>query len=267
MFDLHLWLLGLLPIMALALGTWLLSVEKRDVSIVDSVWSLLFLAAALTYTFTQPEAMPRTTLVLVLVTVWALRLSLHITQRSWGEPEDRRYQAIRARSQPGFTWKSLYLVFVLQGVLAWIISLPLLAAATSRQALGWLDALGVALWLIGFLCESIADWQLSRFKSNAANRGRVLDTGLWRYTRHPNYFGEFLVWWGFFLIALSAGGWWSVLSPMLMSLLLLRVSGVTLLEQDITERRPSYRDYIQRTNAFFPGPRRAEQVHPKEVQS
>ena len=267
MFDLQLWLLGLLPILALALGTWFLSVAKHDVSIVDGLWSLLFLAAACTYAYLHAEAMPRTALMLVLVTVWALRLSLHITHRSWGEPEDRRYQAIRARNEPGFTWKSLYLVFVLQGVLAWIISLPLLAAATSKQTLGGLDTLGVALWLIGFLYESIADWQLSRFKRKASNRGRVLDSGLWRHTRHPNYFGEFLVWWGFFLTALSAGGWWSILSPLLMSLLLLRVSGVTLLEQDISERRPAYRTYIQRTNAFFPGPRRAAQVNPKEVQS
>lgn len=266
MFDLHLWLVGLLPILVLALVTWSMSVAKHDVSIVDRIWSLLFLGAAMAYAQGVGLEMPRTALALLLVTVWALRLSLHITLRSWGEPEDRRYQAIRARNEPNFTLKSVYLVFLLQGLLAWVISLPLLAAFTSAEPLGWLDTLGIALWIIGFLFESIADWQLTRFKADPAHHGRVLDTGLWRYTRHPNYFGEFLVWWGFFLIALSAGGWWSVVSPLLMSVLLLRVSGVTLLEQDIAERRPAYREYVQRTNAFFPGPRRGAQAQLKEVQ-
>ena len=265
MFDLNLWLIGLVPILALAAATWVVSVAKHDVSIVDSVWSLLILGAGFAYAFVHGATEPRALLVLLLATFWALRLSLHIAVRAWGEPEDRRYQAIRARNQPGFTWKSFYLVFALQGVLAWIVSMPLLAGLISAQPLSWLDFLGVALWLIGFLCESIADWQLRRFQAKPANRGHVLDTGLWRYTRHPNYFGEFLVWWGFFLIALSAGGWWSVASPLLMSVLLMRVSGVTLLEQDIAERRPAYREYIQRTNAFFPGPRRAAPVSFKEA--
>jgi steroid 5-alpha reductase family enzyme len=265
MFDLKLWLFGLLPILALAVATWLASVAKRDVSIVDSVWSLLLLAAALTYACVHAQEMPRTTLVLLLVTIWALRLAVHITLRSWGEPEDRRYQAIRARNQPGFVWKSLYLVFALQGFLAWIVSLSLLAAVSGTQALGWLDAVGVALWIGGFLFESIADWQLTRFKAAPSNHGKVLDIGLWRYTRHPNYFGESLVWWGFFLIALSAGGWWSIFSPVLMSVLLMRVSGVTLLEQNIVERRPAYRAYIQCTNAFFPGPRRGQCEPAKET--
>lgn len=267
MFNLTLWIVGLIPILALAIVTWGMSVAKHDVSIVDRIWSLLFLGAALAYALGVGLEMPRTALVLILVTVWALRLSLHITLRNWGEPEDRRYQAIRARNQPGFTWKSLYLVFLLQGLLAWIISLPLLAAFTSDEPLRWLDALGAAVMLFGLVFESIADSQLSRFKADPSNHGRVLDTGLWRYTRHPNYFGEFMVWWGFFVIALAAGGWWSLISPLLMSVLLLRVSGVTLLEQDIAERRPAYREYVQRTNAFFPGPRRSQATHLKEAQS
>ncbi len=266
MFEPKLWLFGLLPIVALAVVTWGVSLAKHDVSIVDRIWSLLFLGAAMAYALGVGAEMPRTALVLGLASVWALRLSLHITLRGWGEPEDRRYQAIRARNEPGFAVKSLYLVFLLQGLLAWIISLPLLAALASAEPMAWLDALGVAVWLTGFLFESIADGQLARFKADPANRGRVLDTGLWRYTRHPNYFGEFLVWWGFFLIALSAGGWWSLISPLLMSVLLLRVSGVALLERDIAGRRPAYRDYVQRTNAFFPGPRRGEHVPLEEPQ-
>jgi steroid 5-alpha reductase family enzyme len=136
------------------------------------------------------------------------------------------------------------------------VSLPLLASALSAQPLMWLDYIGVAIVVFGTLFESIADWQLSRFKADVNNKGSVLNTGLWRYSRHPNYFGEFCVWWGFYLIAVAAGGWWALPGPLLMSVLLLKVSGVSLLEKDIGERRPAYRDYILSTNAFIPGPRK-----------
>ena len=148
----------------------------------------------------------------------------------------------------------------MQGVLAWLISLPLLAGILGQQSLGWLDIAAVSLWCIGFLFEAVGDWQLARFKADPANKGRVMDRGLWRYSRHPNYFGNCCLWWGFYLLALAAGGWWSIISPILMTFLLLKVSGVSLLEQDITERRPAYRDYIQRTNAFVPGPSRARAI-------
>jgi steroid 5-alpha reductase family enzyme len=196
---------------------------------------------------------PRAALVLVLVAVWALRLSIYITWRNWGQGEDHRYQAIRARNQPGFAAKSLYLVFGLQALLAWIISVPLYGAILSDTALGWGDALGTGLWAAGFAFEAGGDWQLARFKAQPSNRGKVMDRGLWRYTRHPNYFGEFSIWWGYYAIAVAGGAWWSALGPLVMSVLLLRVSGVTLLEKDIGERRPGYADYIRRTNAFFPG--------------
>jgi steroid 5-alpha reductase family enzyme len=139
-------------------------------------------------------------------------------------------------------------------VLSWIVSLPLLGAAVSVPPLGPLDALGGAMWLVGFVFEAGGDWQLGRFKANPENAGKVMDRGLWRWTRHPNYFGDFCVWWGLYAIALAGGAWWSVPGPILMSMLLMRVSGVTLLEKDIGERRPQYADYIRRTNAFFPGP-------------
>jgi steroid 5-alpha reductase family enzyme len=145
----------------------------------------------------------------------------------------------------------------LQGVLAWIVSLPLLAAANSLKPLTTLDYVGVLVVLFGTWFESIGDMQLARFKADPANRGKVMDTGLWRYTRHPNYFGEFCVWWGFYLLAIAAGGGWSLPGPLLMSVLLLKVSGVTMLEKDIGERRPGYREYSQRTNTFFPGKPRA----------
>ncbi len=245
-------LLGLAAMLLLVAVTWLASYIKHDVSIVDNVWSLLILLAAVVYALTLPDTGPRATWVMALAALWALRLAAHITWRGWGEPEDRRYQAIRARNQPHFEWKSFYLVFVLQAVLAWIVSLSLLAALAGASPWGWLDTVGVCVVLLGFVFETLGDLQLARFKADAANHGRVMNTGLWRYTRHPNYFGDFCVWWGFFLIALSAGGWWAIVSPLLMSVLLLKVSGVTLLEQDIAERRPGYLEYVERTPAFFP---------------
>ena len=247
---------GLGVMLLMAFATWMLSLRLRDVSIVDSVWSLFFLAGAFTYVSLSPTGGVRQTVMLVLVTIWALRLSGYLTWRNWGEPEDRRYRVMRDKHGPGFARKSLYIIFALQAMLAWIISMPLFAAASGPWPLGLLDALGVAIILTGIVFETIADLQLARFKARPENAGRVLDTGLWRYTRHPNYFGDFCVWWGFYLLAISAGGWWTVFSPLLMSVLLMRVSGVTLLEKDIGERRPEYADYVAHTNAFFPGPAR-----------
>jgi steroid 5-alpha reductase family enzyme len=194
----------------------------------------------------------RAVLTLALVTMWALRLSIYITWRNWGHGEDRRYQAIRRRNEPHFTVKSLYLVFGLQVVLAWAISLPLLGAILSPVPLGIFDVLGASLWLVGMCFEAGGDWQLARFKADPANAGQVMDRGLWRFTRHPNYFGEFCIWWSFYLLAVGGGALWSIPGPLLMSLLLMRISGVTLLEKDIGERRPGYAEYVRRTNAFFP---------------
>jgi len=247
---------GVCAILVLGFITWCVSLLKRDVSIVDSVWSLLILLAAVVYAVMLPASGPRAPWVLALAALWALRLAVYITWRNWGEPEDHRYRAIRARNQPNYEFKSLYLVFGLQGALAAIVSLPLLAALASSRPPNELDVLGICVFAFGLAFETLGDWQLARFKADAANRGRVMDRGLWRYTRHPNYFGEFCVWWGFYLIALAGGGWWAIVSPLLMSLLLLKVSGVTLLEKDIGERRPDYGGYIARTNAFFPGPPR-----------
>lgn len=240
-------------LLTVAVVFWLISLWRNDVSIVDSLWSLMFLLVALVYAAVNVENGPRATLVLVLVAIWALRLSVYITWRNHGQPEDHRYQEIRSNNQPGFRYKSLYIVFVLQAVLAWVISLPLAAAISGQNDIGFLDYAGIALWLTGMFFEALGDLQLSRFRKDPQNRGKVLDTGLWRFTRHPNYFGNFTLWWGFYLVALSAGGWWSIISPLLMTFLLLKVSGVALLEKDISGRRPQYRQYIRRTNAFFPG--------------
>jgi steroid 5-alpha reductase family enzyme len=257
MLDLSAWLLSLAAIMAVAASAWIVSVIRRDVSIVDSLWSLFFLLGLLVYLAAADAVGPRSALVTALVAAWALRLSVYITIRNHGEAEDRRYQAIRRNNEPHFWLKSLYIVFLLQGFLAWVVSLPAIAAVSGQAPLGPLDFLGLLLWLTGMYFEVVGDYQLARFRASDRAPGAVLDTGLWRYTRHPNYFGEALLWWGIWLIAGAAGGWWTVFAPVLMTFLLLRVSGVALLEKDIGERRPAYREYVRRTNAFFPGPPRS----------
>lgn len=247
---------ALLLMFVLAFGAWLVSLRVNDVSIVDSVWPLLILTGAATYALASSQTGPRTLVVVTLVAMWAVRLAAHITWRHWGEPEDRRYQAIRARNEPHFRWKSLVLVFALQAALAWVVALSALSATANLRPWSWLDSLGACVIVLGAAFEAVADWQLARFKSDAVHRGQVMDRGLWRNSRHPYYFGEFCVWWGFYFVGLSAQGWWAIASPVLMTVLLLKVSGVALQEKDIGERRPGYRDYIARTNAFFPGRRR-----------
>jgi steroid 5-alpha reductase family enzyme len=254
--ELRLWLTALPLLLGAAALTWVVSVRRRNVTIVDTLWPLLFVLAALAYVAAVPTGSARATLLVVLVSLWGTRLALYLAWRNRGHEEDRRYRDIRRRNEPNFALKSLWLIFGFQAVLAWVISLPLAGGIGSDAPLGPLDWAGVALWTVGMVFEAGGDWQLARFKADPANAGRVMDGGLWRYTRHPNYFGDFCVWWGFFLVALSGGAWWSIAGPLIMSFLLLRFSGVTLLEKDIGERRPAYADYVRRTNAFFPGPRR-----------
>ena len=256
MSGISLWLTALPVLLAAAVLTWAISVPRRNVTIVDTLWPLLFVIAAFVYAAAAAGTGPRATLLLVLVSLWGLRLAAYLAWRNRGHEEDRRYRDIRRRNEPGFTRKSLYLIFGFQALLAWVISLPLAGGIAADAPLGPLDWVGVVLWSVGLVFEAGGDWQLARFKRDPANAGRVMDRGLWRYTRHPNYFGDFCVWWGFFLIALSGGAWWSVAGPLIMSFLLLRFSGVTLLEKDIGERRPAYAEYVRRTNAFFPGPPR-----------
>lgn len=251
MWDWSDYFVGLAAVCVMGCFAWPISILKRDVGFVDVLWSLFFVVCGVVYYTQLEESSLRSQLILGMVTVWALRLSLHITIRNWGHAEDHRYQAIRRNNEP-FWIRSLYIVFLLQAALAWLVSLPLFGAMQSASPLGFWDALGIGLFVIGFFFESVGDYQLMRFKAAPGNVGRVLASGLWRYTRHPNYFGDFCVWWGFYLMAVGAGAWWSVPAPLLMSFLLLRVSGVRLLEKDIGERRPAYADYIRRTPAFFP---------------
>lgn len=233
---------------------WVVSLIRKDASIVDSFWGLGFVVSSVVYFIFSSGFIGRKILILAIVAVWGLRLSFYIYRRNSGRPEDPRYQAMRAKRGAAFWWFSYVQVFLLQGVLMWIVSVCLAAAHNGMAAdrfTAW-DIVGLVVWVIGFVFESVGDWQLARFKRNPENRGRVMDRGLWRYTRHPNYFGEVTMWWGNFLIAVAAGGWWSFFSPILMTLLILRVSGVTLLEKHQTQTKPGYQEYIETTSAFIP---------------
>jgi len=258
MIDTVAWLWALAAAILMTTMGWCYAFARHNVNVIDTLWPLFFVLVLATYLLAAPavDNDARRWLITAMTLLWALRLAVHLGVRNYGQPEDHRYAAIRARNEPGFAFKSLYLVFGLQAVLAWIIAAPLAAAASGPAPLYWLDAAGVALWSLGLLFESVADRQLARFKRDPANRVRVMDEGLWHYTRHPNYFGEACLWWGFWLVACAGGGAWTVYAPLLMTVLLLKVSGVALLEKDIAERRPGYREYVRRTNAFIPGPLR-----------
>lgn len=234
---------------------WLLSIVRRDVSIVDVFWGLGFVMAAWIYRFWGPPLALRHGLLLALVTVWGLRLSFYIFWRNRGGGEDRRYARMRAARGDAFWWQSFFTVFLLQGLLIAALSVPFLVVevGAAPPGLGWTDYAGLAVWLVGFFFEAVGDWQMARFKADPANHGKVMRRGLWALTRHPNYFGDATQWWGYFLIALGApGGLYTLPAPVMMTLLLLRVSGVALLERTIVERRPAYRDYIASTSAFLP---------------
>ena len=235
---------------------WIVSLILKNSSIVDVFWGAGFVLSNWVYFALTPDGFPaRKWLVGTLVTIWGLRLSLYILWRNWGEPEDFRYRKWREEEGARWWWFSFFKVFLLQGFLMWIISAPLLAAQISATPtkLTFLDLAAVAVWFIGFFFEAVGDWQMARFKANPANKGKVLNTGVWRYTRHPNYFGDAAQWWGYYLVAAAAsGGFWTISSPILMTVLLLRVSGVALLERTLKETKPQYKDYIETTSAFVP---------------
>jgi steroid 5-alpha reductase family enzyme len=239
---------------------WLASLWRRDASIVDVAWGPGFAGIALVAFAVSDGVFARRALVTALTLVWGLRLGGYLLWRAWGKPEDFRYQAMRRSWGTRFPPVSFFTVFALQGVLMWIVSLPIQIAqvAVEPTQLGVFDAIGAGLWLLGMFFESVGDAQLARFKADPASAGKVMDRGLWRYTRHPNYFGDCLVWWGLFAFALAVpGGIYSIVGPIVMTVLLRRVSGVTLLERSLVKRRPGYSEYVARTNAFVPGPPRA----------
>jgi steroid 5-alpha reductase family enzyme len=245
---------------ALLVATWLPSVALRDVSIVDVAWGLGFVVVAwVAFALGDGDA-ARRWLLAVLVTVWGLRLAGYIARRKLRHPgEDPRYGEWRKTWGSRFWLVSLGNVFLLQAVLVWVVSLPVQASSGRDGGLGVLDWAGVALWAVGLFFEAVGDAQMARFKAGRAARAAgpaVMDRGLWRYTRHPNYFGDFCVWWGIGLIALSAGAWWSLIGPAVVTLLLTRVSGKDHLERSMSSR-PGYAEYVRRTSGFVPRPPRS----------
>ncbi|GAP15706.1 predicted membrane protein [Longilinea arvoryzae] len=251
---LEIYAIGLAVTLGLMTLLWLVSLRLNNASIVDIFWGSGFVIAGwLFFALTPAGYLARKLLIAGLVTIWGLRLSIHILLRNWGKPEDFRYQKWRREAGGRWWWQSYFRVFLLQGILLWMISAPLLAAQYFPQPspMGPLDFLGVIFWAVGFFFEAMGDLQLARFRANPENKGKILSSGVWRYTRHPNYFGDSAQWWGYYLIAAAAGGGWSIFSPVLMTLFLLRVSGVTLLEKTLIDR-PGYLEYIQSTSAFIP---------------
>ncbi|PZR07715.1 MAG: hypothetical protein DI536_26775 [Archangium gephyra] len=239
---------------ALTLGAvlfvlWGVSLQLKDSSIIDIAWGPAFVLVAWLSLVDAPHAY----VVASLVTVWGLRLGLYLFWRNRGRGEDKRYAAMRKKHGPSWWWKSAFIVFGLQGVLVMIVSLPVQAAVTRPMA-PWGYA-GAGLVFIGVAFESLGDWQLARFKADPDNKGKIMTSGLWSWTRHPNYFGDFVTWWGFGVFGLATGAWWTVLGPLVMSVLLIRVSGKDLLEQDMMQR-PGYAEYARVTSGFFPRPPR-----------
>ncbi len=242
---------------------WLISLRLKDASIVDIFWGLGFVLIAWV-TFGLSSGGTRAAVLATLTTLWGVRLAVYLAWRNHGKGEDPRYVAMRDHHGDSFWWVSLITVFGLQGGVMWLVSLPVQVGQTVVSPMGMLSYAGIAIWGIGFLFESIGDYQLAKFKSAPHSDRKVMDQGLWRYTRHPNYFGNAMIWWGLFVVAVSSSTLWLVVSPLLMTFLLLKVSGVALLERSLASRSEEYRDYVLRTSAFIPWPPRSD--HAAEIE-
>ncbi len=232
-----------------------LVLRRNDVA--DVAWGPGFLLIAVVSLATHGVRWDRGMLTAILVVCWSVRLAAHIGWRNRGKAEDARYRAWREAWGSWFLVRTYLQVFVLQGVLMLVIAAPVVVATTHPGApLGWLDGLGVVIWGVGFAWETIADAQLARFKRDPASRGGIIETGLWQYSRHPNYFGEVMLWWGIWLVSLSSPqGWVGAIGPACITFLILKVSGVPLLERQMADR-PGFAAYARRVNAFLPGPPR-----------
>jgi steroid 5-alpha reductase family enzyme len=242
-------------IMILMTLLWLVSVFLKNASIVDPFWGFGFVVAAVYYFFQTGEMDTRKMLIMILVAIWGLRLSVYLFWRNASKGEDYRYQEFRRNyGAHRYWWISFFQVFLLQGILLWLISAPLLGAMfyAGTNPLNIIDFVAIIFWLIGFTFEAGGDFQLAKFKSNPQNKGKVLNTGFWKYTRHPNYFGDSTVWWAFGLFSVAAGSYFPILSSVLMMALIIKVSGVVLLEKSLSGKKTEYRDYIMKTSAFFP---------------
>lgn len=242
---------------AVAMGvTALVAKRVGKVAVVDVTWGLVFVAIGwVAYAVGQHSA--RSLLLAVLVTLWGGRLAWHIRGRALGQGEDPRYEKLLSEKPEEERFRyALVRVFGTQGVAAWFVSLPLQVAAATSSALGWVAALGVLVWLVGVAFETVGDAQLKAFKADPSNKGKVMDRGLWGWTRHPNYFGDSAVWWGLFVVAAEAWpGVLTVLSPVVMTYFLAFATGARLLESEMA-KRPGYPEYMERTSMFFPLPPR-----------
>ena len=240
---------------------WLVSIPLRDVSIIDMSFAIILLAVA-GVTCGLAEGVPaRKLLIVSLVAIWALRITAYLVRRNWGHGEDVRYTKLRnwVADDRAFVWLSLRKVFLLQGAVLWLVSLPIQVAQVYRTPanLGWLAATGATVWLAGLVIETIADQQLSRFRADSANAGKVLSSGLWRYSRHPNYFGELCVWWGLFIIATE--NWIGVLTivgPLAYTYLIINVTGQRTLDKKLGREKPGYKAYMESTSGLIPLPPR-----------
>ena len=251
----HIYLQALIVIMALMSALWIMSVILKNVSIVDLFWGFGFVAVTGFYFMNTEGLVLRKIILLALVSVWGLRLSVYLTWRNHGKGEDFRYREFRKKyGEKRYWWISFFQTFLLQGILMWLISAPLLGAQCygKENNFGILDYIGIAFWITGFVFEAGGDYQLAGFKSNPENKGKVLNSGFWHFTRHPNYFGDSAVWWGYGIICLAAGSYLPALGSLLMTALIIKVSGVALLEKSLKEQKPQYKEYIEKTSSFIP---------------
>lgn len=252
---LQIYIQAFLVIMSVMTFLWIVSIIIKNVSIVDIFWGLGFVISCGFYFLNSHGNESRKIILMSLAALWGFRLTGYLAWRNVGKGEDFRYREFRRKyGEKRYWWISFFQTFLLQGVLMWLISAPLLGAQYYGQDTppGILDYTGMALWIIGFTFETGGDLQLAHFKANPSNRGKVLDRGFWRYTRHPNYFGDSAVWWGFALICMASGSYLPALGSLLMTALIIRVSGVALLEKTLKEEKPQYREYIEKTSSFIP---------------
>lgn len=245
---------ALVVIMFMMTGLWIASIFLKNVSIVDIFWGIGFVIAGWLYFYYTSGYDTRKIVLMVLVSIWGLRLSIYLAWRNIGKGEDFRYRQFRNKYGAGYWWISYFQTFVLQGALMWLISAPILGAQFSahNSSLNIFDILGILFWIIGILFEAGGDYQLKKFKSDPDNKGKVLDTGFWRYTRHPNYFGDASVWWGYGFLSIASGSYLPFIGSLLMTALIIKVSGVALLEKSLKNSKPQYQDYIRRTSSFIP---------------
>lgn len=251
----HIYSQGFLIIMLMMTLLWVVSIIVKNVSIVDLFWGLGFVLTSAFYFIKTDGYAPRKIILLILVLIWGFRLSLYLAWRNIGKGEDFRYKQFRKKyGEKRYWWISFFQTFLLQGILMWLISAPLLGAQYYKlsSSLCIADYIGIVLWITGFCFETIGDLQLARFKGDPSTKGKVMDKGLWRYTRHPNYFGDSSVWWGYGFLCLASGSFLPVLGSILMTALIIKVSGVSLLEKSLKEQKPQYKEYIDKTSAFLP---------------